>query len=174
MMSRLADRALNVISILTGGAIVALMLLTVVDVFKRQFLSSGVRGVIEITEVALVAVVFLGMVGAEAAKRHVRTPVVVNMLPLRPAAVLRLIGLVLSVVLTAWIAYVTADIAIDSVQNRESRFGLLEVPVWPARLLIPIGMGGFCLVLTARAVNLTRNLITGQLVKEKSHFEDVL
>jgi TRAP-type C4-dicarboxylate transport system permease small subunit len=171
--ARAAEATLRVTSICAGAAIVLLMLVTVVDVFMRQFLTSGVRAVIEITEVSLVAVVFAGMVGAEVAGRHVRTPVVLNLLPSRPAATLRLAGLALSAVTTGWIALATANQAVQSVSNREARFGLLQVPVWPARVIIPLGMAGLCLMFVVRAVGLARRILRGEEINQNVHIEDV-
>lgn len=171
--TRAAEAVLRVTSVGAGAAIVVLMLITVVDVFMRQFLTSGIRAVIEITEVSLVAVVFAGMVGAEVAGRHVRTPVVLNLLPNRPAASLRLVGLALSAVTTAWITVVTADQAVQSFVDREARFGLLQVPVWPARVIIPIGMAGLCLVFVVRAVLLARRILRGEEIKQNVRFDDV-
>lgn len=143
----------NALAALSGIAIVGLMLLTTADVIARKGFAAGVPAVIEVSEVALVAVVFLAITAAEFTGTHVRTPLVVERLPQRARPVARLVGLVPCVVFVALVVWGTGSEAVSSVMRGEFRFGIAFVPVWPAKVLIPIGFLGLGLALVVRIVD---------------------
>ncbi|CAN5250202.1 hypothetical protein BH09ACT10_BH09ACT10_30870 [soil metagenome] len=155
-----ARRLAATLSGLAGVGIVLMVVLTLVDVGRRAAFDKSISGVIEITEVGLVAVVFLGLMGAQLNDRLIRTPVVTNRLPGRVAHLVRAIALVLSVLLLVWVIYETTLVAINSVERREYRGGLTEVPIWPARILIPIGLTGLALALLVDSIKMIANFVT--------------
>ena len=75
---------------------------------------------------------------------HVQFGAVTAMLPPRVARYLEIVGALASIAYVGWMAYATLGRAIDSVQIREYRFGLIEVPIWPARIAIPLGRRRSC------------------------------
>lgn len=166
---RMADRALTLQSSLLSGiagiGLVALVLLTTADVFRRKLLNASIPSVVEITEISLVGVVFLGMLGAHTSGRHIQTPLVTNRLPSRASHGVRLVGLLLSVGLVAWITYATAAVAVTSVQDGEFRYGLTAIPIWPARIAIPVGLAFFELGLVLKTVTTARSLIRGDAAR---------
>ena len=150
--SRAVQAMGSALAILAGIGIVALMLLTVVDVGLRKFLGRGVPGALEISEVALVAVVFAALMAAEFGNVYVRTPIFVERLSHRMANVAKLLGLVPATLFVAWAAWLTAVEGLASAERGEFRFGVVAVPVWPAKLVIPIGLAGLALALAAKVV----------------------
>ena len=64
-------------------AIVAMMLLTCVDVFLRKFFNSPILGSYEITECILMISVWTGMILAQKLKIHVKVTFFINFLPWR-------------------------------------------------------------------------------------------
>ena len=61
-----------------------------------------------------------------------------------PAAIarwLRAAGLLAFALYAGWATVLSAARAWDSFQSGEVRFGLIEIPQWPARLAIAIGFG---------------------------------
>src|SRR5690606_32354832 len=52
---------------------------------------------------------------------------------------LRLVGLAVAIALVAWMVVATAQEASRSFTRNEFRFGLVRVPVWPARAVMPVG-----------------------------------
>lgn len=133
--------------VVAGVGVLVLMLGTVVDVTLRTADGHGVPGVIEYTEVLLVVVVFLGLVTAARDGQHIRVGLLTERVPPRVAQVLRSLGLTISVGLVVWLIATTAIKAAASVRAGEYRFGLISVPVWPARVAIPIGLACLGLVL---------------------------
>lgn len=134
------DRVTDVLGALGGIAILVLMFLTTIDVVLRKTTGQGVGGTVEISEVVLVAAVFLGLPAAQASGAHVATTVVTSHLSERTRrVVLVAVGLISTLIATVML-YATTLAAATSVENGEYRFGLVHVPVWPARIIIPIGV----------------------------------
>lgn len=147
-----AGRLIAGIQYITGAAILILMLLTTADVVKRSITGGSIRGVIEITEIALVVTVFFGLVGAEVSGAHIRTSVLVDRLRTRVAGMITMTSLSVCTFVTGWLTYQTALRAQASIETGEYRFGLLSIPIWPARVAITLGLAGLTVALVARLV----------------------
>lgn len=155
MLGRL-DAALGRVS--TGAAdlaavgILLLMIATVLDVGLRIAGPWGVPGIVEYSEVILVAIVFLGMGSAQRMGQHVATTVVTDRLPDVWSRACRIASLSLALLLIGAMTYWSISRAIDSVGVNESRFGVMHVPIWPARVALAFG-------LLLLSVEMTRSLI---------------
>lgn len=125
---------------LAGVAILVLMLLVVLEVALRDVFGSTVGGTIEISEVLLAFLVFLGVAYAQQDGSHVNTDLVTSRLPPRVAGAVRAVGMLVAVVALLMAVWATADRAWASMQAGEARFGLRSIPVWPARLIVPVGL----------------------------------
>ena len=120
-------------------AIVLIMIVTVVDVVTRGISARSVPGMIESAEIILVAAAFLGLGYAQRMKAHVSTSIFMDALPPAMAHILRRAGLLVVVVYATSATFVSARRAWDAFQGGEVRFGLIEIPQWPARAAIAIG-----------------------------------
>lgn len=140
-----------VFATLAGVGILVLMLLTVVDVSLRETRGRGVGGVTEASEVGLVIVVFLGMTAAQMSRAHISTPMVLSRLPSRVGHALRAFSLLLAGVFVVWMTYRTLLTGLDSYARGEFRYGIVNVPIWPARLVIPVGLAGLAIALIVHA-----------------------
>lgn len=149
-------RLLRAVGIILGGAagagIVVLMLLAVIDIARRQVGATGLAGVIEWTEVTLVVVVVIGVLSGEVSRTHVRTELLTARLARRRAARARLAGMLFASVIAGWLAYGTWQSGLNSLELRELRPGLAAVPIWPAKLAIPVGFAGLTAVFVGRAL----------------------
>ncbi|MPV35569.1 TRAP transporter small permease subunit [Georgenia subflava] len=142
---KIVDRITHGLGALGGVGVIALMLMTVIDVTLRKLTGRGLGGTIEYSEVVLVACVFLGIAGAQVAGAHVSTSVLTSHLHGRVNRTVRVAAGSVAVLIVVAMVYASAIMAIDSVQANEFRFGLVRVPVWPARILVPIGLFLFLL-----------------------------
>jgi TRAP-type transport system small permease protein len=98
-MRRLAsaiDRLANFVGYLSGWLVPLMMMLVVVDVFMRYVMHRPLMIADEFSAYMLVALSFLGFAYTWRQGGHVRVEVVVNYLPPRLYAWMRLIGLVLT------------------------------------------------------------------------------
>jgi TRAP-type C4-dicarboxylate transport system permease small subunit len=163
------NRVSDVFTILAGVGILGLMFITVIDVFLRQVLGGGLGGAIEISEVLLVCVVFLGMMAGEMTNTHVRTPVLTERVGDRAANVMHAIGFLPAVVFLGWMTYLTALEAIHSVSVGEFRFGVVFVPVWPAKIVIPIGLAGLTVAVLIKFVTAIVNVVKHRTAEVSDH-----
>jgi TRAP-type C4-dicarboxylate transport system permease small subunit len=140
--------------------VLGLMLFTVTHVLLRTTGGRGIAGGVEIIEVTLVIVVFLGLAYAQRTDVHVSTTVVTERLPRRLSLTLECVGMLVALLLIAWMTYETAKRGIDAWQAGERRVGLRDVPVWPARLIVPIGLSALALEMLATLLRRGRELTT--------------
>lgn len=127
------------LAIISALATLILMLLTVVDVFSRLVGGGSIPGLLELSEVALVFVVFCGIAYGQQHRTHVAVSLLTSRLPEKLGRILVSIGLIVILGTFIWATYATGVQAIESTMRQESRFGITAVPIWPARLLIPVG-----------------------------------
>lgn len=137
-------RAVHLLSmafgVLAAVLVVAIMLSTAADVAVRQITGSSIPGVVEYSEVLMVGLVFLGLAYAQRAKAHIGVDMFTERMPARLGHLVRAVGLMVAFVVLAVMAWETAQVAVTSFGNREFRFGLVRVPIWPARAIIPLGL----------------------------------
>ncbi len=148
-----AERIGGGLAFLSGLFILALMFLTCVDVALRAFVGSGILGVIELSQVALVATVYMAMMSSEIAGVHVRTPILTERLSPRWSHAVRLCGSVVSIAIVAWVTYSTWGVAVHATRAGEYLFGLARIPIWPAKLAVAFGMTAFLLALLSKFRN---------------------
>lgn len=130
----------SLFALLSALCVVALMVITTVDVLRRIATGRALPGGNEISELLMVGMVFLGLAYAQYRKEHVSVSVLTGRMPARSAAVLRAIGIVTVLVFLFWMMVASNGEALRSLASGEYRFGLLQVPMWPARIAIPIGV----------------------------------
>lgn len=150
---RVVHQATQVLALIAVLCIVVMLVAIVADVTRRTLFGESVAGVVELAEVMMVAIVFLGLGFAERRGAHVSMTLLIRKLPPRAAAVVNGLGLLLVVAVVGWMVYVTADRALVSFEDREFRFGLVRVPVWPARIAIAVGLVVYFLELVFRLID---------------------
>lgn len=159
----------SALAMVSGVVIVALMLITVIDVLLRKFFSSGFPGAIEINEVALVVVVFLAMMSAEMTNVHVRTPILTERVKPTVANWLHVVGLLPAVVFLTWVTIRTGQEALKSLASGEFRFGIVNVPLWPAKVAVVIGMAGLTIAVAIKLATALRNIVKGRAAEISGH-----
>jgi TRAP-type C4-dicarboxylate transport system permease small subunit len=120
-------------------AVIGIMLATVSDVVGRVLFRSSVAGAVEVAELLLVAAAFLGLGLAQKKRAHVSIALLKSQISRRAARAVQIVaGLILlayfawagtASIIAAWQAFVTGDY----------RFGLINIPTWPARTAIAAG-----------------------------------
>lgn len=142
----------------SGIGIALLMLPTVADVTHRKLLGPSLPGALEISEIGVVFVAYLAMAAALQRGAHISTPILTSRLPPATAHVARLIGMVVVWGLLALMVWGAAGIAAESYSMGEFRFGLVQVPIWPAKMIVPAGL---FLMLVELTIQIVRHLAAG-------------
>ncbi|MBI1384363.1 MAG: TRAP transporter small permease subunit [Rhizobiales bacterium] len=126
-------------AIVAGLCILAMTIIGAADVFGIFVLKRPIPGAFEFTEILMVASIFLALAMAQANRQHVSVEVLQKVLP---AGIKRLswrLNCLLTLaffVLMSWIAW---KVAANSFMIGEFSSGLIQVPVWPARVALAVG-----------------------------------
>lgn len=151
---RVIARGLGIVSSVFCGL---LAILIASEVVSRAATGTSVRGLIEIAELMVVIVIFLGLAQAEFSESHVRVTLITDRLGPRVASAVRGGALILTALFLAWMSWMLLDRAIDSFLIDEFRIGLLRFPLWPSRALAAIGVATLTLSTVVKGVELIRN-----------------
>ncbi|MDO5494403.1 MAG: TRAP transporter small permease [bacterium] len=154
-MERIIRSFTSVLGVIATLATVVMMVAISTDVFYRLFYQRSVPGILEISETALVAAVFLGMAYTGSTNSHIQLDLLTERLPAKVRQVVVTIAWALTVVFCAWATYATTLRAMASTQEKEIRMGLVNWPMYPSRWLIAIG---FAAMLVVAIWNLVRTL----------------
>lgn len=142
-------------AVLASSIIAVIMLMTTADVVKRFLTGSSIPGTTEFSEVFLVGAVYLGLAFAMRVGAHVGVDIVIMRLPARVATIVQVLGLGISILILAWMTYETVGSALHSIAVNEFRYGTVQVPIWPAKVMVPIGLAALmleCLVVLGRVI----------------------
>lgn len=135
------------LAVIGALAVVVIMLLTTLDVAWRTFAGGSFGGLVEYSQILIVVGVFLGLAHTQLMGRHVTVDLLVTRLSPRTARAVERLALVVCLIVLGWIFWATLQAGLTSFRSREFRFGVANVPVWPAKLAIPLGVGMWFLAL---------------------------
>jgi TRAP-type C4-dicarboxylate transport system permease small subunit len=137
-----------------------LMLSTTFDVISRSLTNKSLRGVVEISDVLLVAIVFLGMAYAQQTKAHVKMEVLSFLPKNRFNHFMRIIGLAVLCFVAVLLIYTTGQAFISSYTSGEFRTGLLSIPLWPSKFFIVFGFTLFFFIVLFELIDTIKNSFT--------------
>lgn len=156
----------NALAALLAGlaalAVLAMMLHVVADVAGKYFLRAPIPGTPEVVaNYYMIAAVFLPLAWSEARG----APIVVDLLflvsprPLR--RIMRINGAVLSILFYGYLARFSWEVAMRAWRIGETVDGIWRVVTWPAKFILPLGLGLACLLLLLRLLARDPALIEG-------------
>lgn len=151
-MNTIFARISVVLSVLSGAAAVVLMLVVVSNVVLRKATGVSISGYLEISMLMLVAIVFLGLAGAEFRGEHIRVTLLTDRLNPRAASLVRAFAAALIVVTLAWLVYWSGMRAFDSYEAAERFEGIARIRMWPARVMAAAGLALMMIVAAVRCV----------------------
>lgn len=132
-----------VIDAISGLALLGMMLLTFFDVIGRTIFSQSIFGSLELTELLLLIVAFVALPSLSYASGHIVFDLLEGLLPARPGQILFQFANVVSGLVFAGAAWVTAVRA-----ERSEQFGdvtaQFSISLWPFHYMV-----AFALLLTS-------------------------
>lgn len=148
LLSRL-DRAFfkveSVMNLLSGIVIFALVVLAVWNVLGRKLLGMPVPGYVDWTQQFMAAFAFLGLAYCQREGGHIRMDIFVGQLRRRPLWLAEWLSTLFMIVLTTALIYGTFYHFSRSFDwslplwSRDSSIDI-AIPLWPAKLIVPIAM----------------------------------
>jgi len=139
------ERVTRFLGTVGTGCILALMILTTTDVVLRYVLGIPLKGAYEVSEMLMVSSVFLGMAYTQLFHEHINADFLVSRLSRHTNLVTETVLLLPALLIYGLLAWQGAIFFVDALRTGEYRWGLLRIPLWPARLMVPLGASFLCL-----------------------------
>jgi TRAP-type C4-dicarboxylate transport system permease small subunit len=141
-MEKLANlqKRINLLLAVVAGTALALMILsTTMDTLSRYVFNYPVPGVFELNEVLLVIAVFLSVSWTQQERGHTRVILGMRRFSIRHAIQLDIVCWILCFIFLSLMGWQSAREAIRSFEIDEFRWGSVQMPIWWAKALVPIG-----------------------------------
>jgi TRAP-type C4-dicarboxylate transport system permease small subunit len=140
------QRLSRIAGIIAIGILVGMMLFTVLDVFLRAVFNRPLPGSVDVIEIGMVAVGFLGLSLCAMREMHVKVDLVVSLLPKRAQRIIVSFGYLIGLgicILLSWQAF-QEGIAVRELNTLSST---LEIPVFPFYWVVALGFALLCLAI---------------------------
>jgi TRAP-type C4-dicarboxylate transport system permease small subunit len=134
------ERGLLALSILSGFATLLIIIVVCADVAGRFLFNAPLHGGVEFSELLMVVLVFFGLAAAQQQRQNYSIEVVTRHLPDSMQKVLELLGYLTCLGIVILLAWPSSKQAIMSFERGEAGFGIVPFPLWPARILLAIGL----------------------------------
>ncbi|MEM8569698.1 MAG: TRAP transporter small permease [Pseudomonadota bacterium] len=172
LISRLDGHLLRLerfMALLSGIAVLSLMVLAVISVGGRNFFDQPLPGYVDWIEQVMPVIAFLGISYAMRSGAHIRMDIVVGLLRGRALYVLELIttlAVLVLMLLLVWGSWAHFQRSFDFGAPLWSRDSSMDIglPIWPAKLLAPVAFAVLCLRLGLQVWAYTRGILTGHTV----------
>jgi TRAP-type C4-dicarboxylate transport system permease small subunit len=138
------------LALLSGLAVFGLMLLAVVSVSGRNFFNQPLPGYVDWIEQAMPLIAFMGVSFTQREGGHIRMDMVVGALRGRALYLVEIIttlAILILMLLLVWGSWAHFQRSFDFGAPMWSRDSSMDIglPIWPAKLLVPVAFGVLCL-----------------------------
>jgi TRAP-type C4-dicarboxylate transport system permease small subunit len=130
----------TVLSLISVICLVIMILSTTLDATARFVFNNPVPGMFELNEVILVVCVFMGVAWTQLKRGHIRVEVIVVRFSPRVRHILNAISWLVTLIFVAILCYQSYQGFLESYSIREFRWGSVQMPIWWAKGLIPLGL----------------------------------
>jgi TRAP-type C4-dicarboxylate transport system permease small subunit len=138
-VDRFVHRIEKFTALISGLGIFALMLLGVAHVLGRKFLDLPIFGYIDIVEIMMAFLVFLGLAYTERLGGHIRMELFVSFLKGRWLALFEIVGVVLGLAISGILLVYSWDHAMRALYLGDSSIDA-QIPLWPSKLIVPVAL----------------------------------
>jgi TRAP-type C4-dicarboxylate transport system permease small subunit len=159
-----------VLSSVSAITIALMMITTSIDATSRYILDDPLPGVFELNEVLLVICVYMGITWTQMERGHIRVEVFLMRVSPRTRHMLNVLSWTVALIFVGILCYQSFQGFQDSFRIREFRWGSVQMPIWWAKGLVPIG----CLMLCAQLVlDIWKEIESFMNIKETDVHEDI-
>lgn len=128
----------------TGWLMVVMMLLLIADVVSRG-VGKPLQGMAEMSVFVMMIVVYLGFARCEEKGEHVSLEFALNAMPLRARLLMMAASQLIAVITIGLLFYAVVTDAWSSFLTGTAIEGTFEIPLWPTKFIMVIGMVFFAL-----------------------------
>jgi TRAP-type C4-dicarboxylate transport system permease small subunit len=138
----------TVLSSVSAVCILLMILSTTIDTTARFLFNNPIPGMFELNEVLLVICVYMGISWTQIKRGHIRVEVFVLKFSARNRYFLNIFAWSVALFFVGILCYQSFYGFLDSYRIREFRWGSVQMPIWWAKGLVPLG----CLMLMIQLV----------------------
>ena len=129
----------QILSGFTGWLMLAMMILLVIDIITRSYFKP-IQGMAVMSVFVMMVVIYLGLARCEEHKEHVNLEIVTNALPPPLRRFMGLLSHVLALGTVGLLFYSVLVNAVAAYQSHESLEGTVELPLWPVKFIMVVGL----------------------------------
>lgn len=135
------DRIDKGFTIVGALALMIMLVVTVADVIMSRVFNLPFPGATEVVTSAMPISVFAFLLAAQRRGRHIRIDMVTGLFSGRIGSLLGLIALLIGVFLFGLLTWLNIPLAVHSIRIGEHTGGNVAVPLYPAKVMIPLATG---------------------------------
>jgi TRAP-type C4-dicarboxylate transport system permease small subunit len=154
------ERLHHGLGVLSGLMIFIITIIVVIDVALRALFNMPIPGATELSTLLLVALIYLGLAAVQSAKQNYRVEILIGVVSARKRQALDILTTFLSSIAIGLLAWFTMLEAWHSAAVQEMTFGAIVFPVWPARIIVALGLTLLTLQLLIDTLRLCRGTQT--------------
>jgi C4-dicarboxylate transporter, DctQ subunit len=140
---RTVDRAMHAVekvtALISGFGIFGLMLIGVVHIFGRKLFNAPIFGYIDIVEIAMSALVFLGLAYTERLGGHIRMELFVSYLKGRWLWAFELLGVLIGLFIVGVLIFYSYEHAMRAYYSGDSSIDA-QYLLWPSKLIVSVSL----------------------------------
>ena len=125
--------------------LVVMMLLICADVFGRYVIRYPIVGAYEVSEFFMSAIVFAALAYTQLQKSNVRVDLVYERFPSDLQSAMAIFNTLLALGLFLLITWRGGAAVLMAWELNDRTAGLIRLPLWPAKAIVPLGSGLLCL-----------------------------
>ena len=125
---------------ITGVLIILIMIAVVIDAVLRGMMGIAIWGVLEVGVLLLLALIYLGLPATQANRENFRVSIFAERFPpwFDRIVTWLLLGVQLAVLgILCWTSWRSS---IYSFNRDEVSFGMVQIPLWPSRAMVSVGL----------------------------------
>ena len=124
----------------TGLLIIVIMLAVVIDAVLRGGLGIALWGILEVGVLLLLALIYFGLPATQAGRENFRVSIFTERLPPWLDRLVAWMLMLVQLVIIGILCWVTWRSAIFSFNRDEVSIGMVQIPLWPSRVMVAAGL----------------------------------
>lgn len=134
-IDRAVHRLEKLTALLSGFGIFALMIIGVAQVLGRKLLNFPIHGYIDMVEIMMSFLVFMGLAFTERTGGHIRMEIFVGLMPKRMLWMFETLSVAIALILVAILTYYTGTHAWRSYTSGDSTMDA-QILLWPSKFVV--------------------------------------
>jgi TRAP-type C4-dicarboxylate transport system permease small subunit len=138
-MKKIFHEINQILSAFCGWLILLMMVLLCLDIASRS-LGHSLQGIAVLSVMVMVIVIYLGLARCEEHQEHVRLELFLDKLPDSIRKMVEMVMFIIEFATVGAFLYAVYSNALHSFVNSEAVAGTVQIPLWPVKWLMVIGL----------------------------------